>query len=193
MKQNTPSSIMTIGGQYFDFLKPHEAEFTIIEIAHALSNICRYTGHTRTFYSVAQHSVIVSKIVPPEHALAGLLHDAPEAFIGDVAKPLKNLLPDYQVIEASVEAAVMDRYGVPLPLPDCVKEADLIALRTEQRDLMGADNHEWLDSMGIEPLPDPIVPLAPIHAYTLFLDQYTRLVGAKYGIPYVDSVRRATG
>jgi hypothetical protein len=108
----TKSSITTLSGKFFDILKPEEYEFDIEEIATALSNLCRYTGHVNRFYSVAEHSVLVSRIVPERLALAGLLHDASEAYLGDVSSPLKALLPEYKTIERRVQAAIARAYNL---------------------------------------------------------------------------------
>lgn len=168
------ANILTANGGIFDFEHPRRSEFTIEDIAHALSHICRFTGHVREFYSVAQHSVHVSHLVPPEHALAGLLHDAPEAFIGDVTSPLKRLLPDYKAIEKRVEAEVLGRFGVALPLPDSVKEADLVMLATERRDLMPQDHPRmvWMLPAHIEPRTKTIDPWDPELARQLFLYRF---------------------
>lgn len=170
-------TIKLVGGGYFDFEDPYNSDFSIDDIAHALANICRYTGHCNTFYSVAQHSVLVSWVVPELYAFAGLMHDAAEAFVGDVSKPLKNLLPDYKVIEKRVESAVFARFGLPEKIPQCVKDADLVLLRTEQRDLMGAGHHDWALTRGLLPLSGRIVPMAPREAKALFLDRYRALCG----------------
>ncbi|MEM4379972.1 MAG: hypothetical protein QXL01_04720, partial [Thermoplasmatales archaeon] len=82
--------IETYSGKKFDYLA--QSELDIEDIAHALSNLCRFNGHTRVFYSVAEHSVNVSSMVPPELKIAALLHDAAEAYIGDVPSPLKQLI-----------------------------------------------------------------------------------------------------
>jgi hypothetical protein len=179
--------ILTSRGHYFNFLTPETSEFGIQEVAHALSHICRYAGHTREFYSVAQHSVLVSLLVPPEHALAGLLHDAAEAFIGDVAAPLKQLLPDYKVIEKRVERAVLARFGLSADLPACVKQADLIMLATEQRDLMPAhdDEWEWERIPGIQPIPGKVFPVAPHLARQMFLQRFAAITQSGARVPVV--------
>ena len=167
--------ILTAAGRYFDFTRPADCAFDIDEIAHALSNICRFAGHTRTFYSVAQHSVHVSHLVPQEHALAGLLHDAHEAFVGDVVSPLKQLLPDYKAVERRVETAVLARFGLPPMLPECVKDADLVMLATERRDLMPPLD-DWEVIRGVTRLVDPITPWPPELACWRFLERYREIV-----------------
>lgn len=174
-------NILTSSGTYFDFLEPEKSIIDIETIAHALSHICRFTGHVKKFYSVAEHSVLVSYLTPPEHAWAGLLHDAAEAYIGDVVAPLKRLLPDYKVIEARVESAVLANFGLPAELPAAVKLADLCALATEQRDLMPAhdDAWEWETIPGVQPSEQSIVPMSPKVAKAFFLMRFKQLTTNK--------------
>lgn len=158
-------------GKYFDFLNPSACAFNIETIAHALSNICRYTGHCSSFYSVAQHSYLVSLIVPNEHQLAALLHDAAEAFLGDVSQPLKKLLPDYQRLELLTEQAIFKHFDIPFPLDPCIKEADLRILVTESRDLMKT----IIRIPGYSPVPIRVKPWEPAKAKMYFLRRYNEL------------------
>lgn len=163
-------------GGCFNFAHPASSDYTIEDIAHALSRICRFTGHVNAeHYSVAQHSVLVSYLLDNGDALAGLMHDAAEAFINDISTPLKQLLPDYRRIEAEVEHEVLSRFGI-FSLPPAVKLADRILLRTEQRDLMpdhGGMTPIWRDhNPAIQPLPGKIQPWYPDVAKKRFLRRF---------------------
>lgn len=166
--------ILLRSGNFFNFLTPDESIITIDDIANGLANECRFNGQTSEFYSVAQHSVMVSMLVPTQHALAGLLHDCAEAVMKDMPKPLKRLLPDYQALELIVETAILAKFGFSLPLDPSIKAADLVMLATEKRDLMAPHDHvEW---PGVYPLDDVIVPLSPGAAKHAFLARYEQLV-----------------
>lgn len=139
-------TILTSTGQYFRFRHPEEHKYDIEEIAHALSHVCRYTGHCKEFYSVAQHSVLVAMSLPPALQFQGLMHDASEAYLGDVSSPLKSLLPEYKALEERVERAISKSFGMPFPLDPQVKVADMRMLMTEKRDLTvhtAQCNQEW--------------------------------------------------
>lgn len=174
--KNNPS-ILLRSGNYFYFRNPRESKFSITDIAAGLAKICRFNGQCKEFYSVAQHSILVSRIVPEKHTLAGLLHDAAEAFVGDMVAPLKALLPEYKAIEREVEAAIFERFGIKLPLDPCIKQADLILLKTEQRDLMN-NSDAWQHVSDIVPMSQEIIPyLTPRHAEIEFLNRYCNIKG----------------
>lgn len=131
--------IITYTGLKFYHLNPQPDMVTVEDIAHALSNIGRWTGHTRFHYSVAQHSVYASYICPPEFAFDTLMHDSSEAYLGDLNRPLKHFTPAgpaYLEIEAKVEEVIFKKFGVRFPLPAAVKEADTKMLYTEKAQLM---------------------------------------------------------
>lgn len=175
---NIAPSILTASGNLFNFVS-HEANILNIEdIAHALSHICRFTGHTREFYSVAQHSVLVSHLVPREYALQGLMHDAAESVLGDVSSPLKQLLPDYKSLEKTIEKTIFEKFGLPATLHESVKAADLTMLVTEQRELMPQFDEAWQSFAHIRPLDIAIFPIDPKRAKALFLDRYYELTGS---------------
>lgn len=171
MNTNIRPDILTSTGRYFDYTNGQNV-ITVQEVAYALANICRFGGHCRPFYSVAEHSIRVSEIVPLQDAMWGLLHDAAEAYLGDVPRPLKNLLPDYRKIEKRIEAEILPKLGLKGPKPDSVKHADVVMLATEQRDLMPAHDDQWALIEGIDPLPDRIVPMTPYWACMKFMDRY---------------------
>ena len=173
--------ILTSMGAYFNFLAPDPETIHIEDIAHALAHTCRFGGHIHSFYSVVQHCVLASHMVPAEDALWALLHDAAEAYVGDVPRPLKQLLPDYKVIEKRVEAAVLTKFGLTGPMPASVKHADLVLLATEDRDLTAPHNDEWLLIAGIERLDHRIDPWWPLEAKQKFLQRFRELTRQKKG------------
>lgn len=132
-------------------LDPRPEEIDILDIAHALSMTCRFGGHCRTFYSVAEHSLHVSRVCDPEDALWGLLHDASEAYIADIIRPIKCNLKGYKEIEDVLMACVSTRFGLTLAMPKSVKLADARLLATEAAQLFGKPPVAWQD-------PAPIVP-----------------------------------
>lgn len=135
--------ILTAGGRQFWPLDPRAEEVCIEDIAAALSLQCRYGGHCRWHYSVAQHSVYVSYQVPAQHALAGLLHDATEAYCVDVPRPLKASLHGYAEIEAGLWRVIAARFGLAEELPDCVHDADGAVLLAEKAQIMPPSPADW--------------------------------------------------
>ena len=125
--------MLTFTGKKFYPLVPNPDLIDIKDIAHALSNICRFTGHVSNFYSVAQHSVLVSKLCQPENALQGLLHDASEAYLSDISRPVKytEKMEGYRKIEANLEKIIFLKYNLPYPMPKDVKWADDMLLLAE--------------------------------------------------------------
>jgi hypothetical protein len=168
--------ITTYSGHPFFPLEPSADDVRIADIAHSLSLLCRFAGHTRTFYSVAQHSVLVSMIVGEAFAPWGLLHDASEAYLCDITRPVKHqaALDGYRQLEARVQAAIYERFGLSVDEPACVKEADTLVLLTEQRDLMAMPDGWSL--RGRPTLPFPIVPMCPRQAEIAFLERFHELM-----------------
>ena len=157
------------------FLDGAVDQIDIVDIGHALANTCRFSGHCNRFYSVAQHSVLVSEFCDPENKLWGLLHDASEAYLGDIPSPIKRGLTDYQEMEKRVQKLIAEKFELVWPIPPQVKEIDLRALRTESIDLMNVSEH-W-EVASLEPLVDGIIPYLPARAEEMFLHQYTMLLG----------------
>lgn len=131
--------ILTYTGRQFYHLDPRPEMVCIYDIAHALSQLCRWTGHTRFLYSVAQHSWYCSYLVPREFALAALLHDASEAYLGDMNRPLKHYTaagPAYMAVEAKVEEVIFGKFGLQYPMPEIIKQVDTQMLYAERYQLL---------------------------------------------------------
>lgn len=138
-------TILLSNGEYFDFLDPGASKWGDHELGTALGKVCRFAGHCDGFYSVAEHSLHVASLVPPAFRLAALLHDAHEAFTGDITYPLKRLLGDIiKSIEARIDAVIAQRFGLGTEATNdpIIKRADRWMLWIEQRALM-RNNHEW--------------------------------------------------
>lgn len=128
--------ITTWSGQKFNFLNPEPTSIILEDIAHALSLQCRFNGHCDEFYSVAEHSVRVCHLVESfgmkrSIVLTALLHDAAEAYTGDVVSPIKKLLPEFKKIEKNLEERIADRFSLIYPFPEIVHTADKQILNEE--------------------------------------------------------------
>lgn len=181
--------LQTYSGKGFDLLDPKAEQIDIRDIAHALAIVNRYTGHTYRPYSVAQHSVNVARHAGgwdganytrlPE-ARYGLLHDASEAYLNDIASPLKALLPEYEKLEEKVSLAILLKFGLAGELTEAVEESvrrsDLIMLMTEKRDLMGPSPEDW--NIPFEPDLQAIEPKVWRTAETDFLLAFSILFPA---------------
>lgn len=224
--------IITNSGTAFDYLAAQAAMVKPTDLAHALSHVCRFNGHCAWHYSVAQHSLLVADIVQQEggtqdEILAGLLHDATEAYVNDLTRPLKLLLVEaarqrnevwrtvlaeqgadpagghlkaairhlfpneqgqglsalvdvYQQIEERVWLAVCERFDLAPDLPDCVKNADLVALATEKRDLLPAHPAEWDCLEGYAPLPHRITQWRPEQARQHYFQRLMELLATTH-------------
>jgi uncharacterized protein len=151
------------------------ADVCLGDIAHHLSNLCRFTGAVRSFYSVAQHTVLVSLYCDPADALWGLLHDSSEAYLVDVPRPLKHA-PEfafYREVEERATKAIMSSFQLPHARPASVSVADARILATEARDLMAPLHPDW--RVMASPYARVIRPLPPESARAMFLARYKML------------------
>jgi uncharacterized protein len=169
--------IQTYSGLRFNPLNPNPDSILIQDIAHSLSMQCRFSGHIKHFYSVAQHSVLVSYLCDSADALWGLLHDATEAYLVDLPSPLKRsgFFDNFKSAEGILMNAVCKRFELPLVEPPSVKKADRQMLCTEQRDLLSVHRSDWKVEM--TPLPFKIEALSQREAKDLFMKRFYELMG----------------
>lgn len=167
--------MQTASGVAFWPLDPRASETHLYDIAHALSNLCRYNGHSKKFYSVAEHSVHVSRVVPPKDALAGLMHDATEAYCADVPRPLKRFLNGYAEIEHRIWLVIAEKFGLAVDLPASVKTADNTVLLAEKEQILGPVPLPWHWANGLKPADVRIECWSPEIAAAAFLNRYVEL------------------
>ena len=170
--------IQTWSGKQFWPLDARPEEVFIEDIAWMLAGQNRWKGATTMPINIAQHSVIVSRLCDPEWALQGLLHDATEAYLGDMAGPVKSGLPDFVAAERRLWAVIAERFGVPVDLHASVVKADLISLHTESRDLLLPPPVEWRQRLP-PPTEENIVVMGPVSAANTFLHRFRELGGVQ--------------
>lgn len=171
-----------LSGAQFNYNRPEESDVTLDDLASALSNVCRFSGHLPCFYSVAQHLVNTSRIVAPEFAFDALMHDTAEAFTNDLPTPLKWALPIFKELEVKIEAAMAEKFGFNYPYPPEVKQADTEMLILEKLHVKKDDRY-WpnYDGIVVDHLVDKVdlKPWQPQRAKREFLERHEELLNAK--------------
>lgn len=176
------NTIRLRSGLYLNLADPRQDQFTIDDIACALSKICRFGGHVESFYSVAEHSVHCLGVarddcLSPNEQFACLMHDAAEAFVGDVVKPLKVMLQNYDAIECRMEGVIADKFGIDFVTTKAAyKKIDHEMLIAERRALFSADNVKWFGEDRVRHISPPIQCWNPKVAEQEFLSSVRQIV-----------------
>jgi hypothetical protein len=168
--------IQTHTGRRFHYADPRIDEIHIEDIAHALGMLCRYAGHVSQFFSVAEHSVLVSRqFADPQLRLIGLLHDATEAYCVDIPRPLKRMLPEYEAYEDRLWCVIAEKFGLPSAIPTEIHEMDTRMLMTERPQLF-RQALPWPKYEAVRPLPGVLVSgWGPTLAKLEFLETFREL------------------
>ncbi len=177
--------LQTVSGRYVNPFDPAPDQLDAGDIARALANQCRFGGHSRVFYSVAQHSVLVSRLVEEaggdaEDAFAALMHDATEAYLGDMPHPLKHrsaLGAAFREAEGHLELAIRDRFGIRPDVPE-IKRVDRALLAAERR-AFSAEEWHWPELAGVEPLDIELTAWSPDEAAEAFARRYAELTAKR--------------
>ena len=169
--------MQTFTGEKFYPLDPRPEEIHLEDIAHALALTNRFGGHIPEPYSVAQHSLIVAGYCPEDLRLCGLMHDAPEAYLGDMVAPLKRGMPEFKAAEDRLWSAIAKRFDLPDPIPSAVMNIDLRLLVDEAQSFWPKRRIEgWDEALGVESLHRGlIVPIPWRHAEETFLRLFAHL------------------
>ena len=178
MRLAKPTEFETHSCAFVDLLAPRAEDIDLVDVVFSLAKTCRFTGHPKGHYSVAQHSCFVANLLPEQHRIHGLVHDMPKFGMGDLSSPMKLALarvcpefkPAWRAIEDGLFRAIYERIGIPMPtdeVRDLVKKADLVALATEKRDVMLSPN-AW--NLPYPPSPRTIRPVASRAAVWMLAD-----------------------
>lgn len=170
--------VQTFTGKKFWPLDPRPEEIDIIDIAHALSMKCRFNGHCTDFYSVAEHSVLVSANSPRVYQLKSLLHDGAEAYLPDIPSPIKHYINGFDTIEFNVMETIRLHFNLTFPMdPLKVKLIDKRMLATEEKQIMSDPPEEWQLTSKYEPIKNvKIKCLSSIDAFNTFIERFNYLV-----------------
>lgn len=166
--------ISTFSGAEFYVDECNIEDIPISDIAHALSMNCRYNGHVQKFYSVAEHSVLVSKLCDPEDALWGLMHDVTEAFVPDIPRPFKHLIHGFQEFEDRLAVQMARYFGLPEEMPESVKYIDKHIVGSEARVLFPTAP-DWVQFYDDVCPAQKIMCLPPKDAERAFLKRFEEL------------------
>lgn len=185
MTTSNHSYIQTFTGKRMYFDNPTESMFDIESIARGLSREGRFANQLKVFYSVAQHSCAIAKVIPLAlHRMPEvLLHDGTEAYLRDIASPIKSVLPDYHAIEKRMESVLFSAFKLQYPLDPLIKHYDLRMLVTEAEQLF-VHTPDWLEEFydnGIRPLPITLKPLSADAAYTVFMHMWNEAMFSRHG------------
>lgn len=169
-----PGWMQTFSGQKFPLHEIDPAKLLIEDIAHALAFQCRYGGHAKIFYPVAYHCVLASQVAPEGFEYTTLMHDASEAYLVDIPRPIKKLLPGYYEIENMLMAKIAEKFEFSWPLPPEVTYIDNAILSDEHEQVVspmpGITAAEWgapHPKLGVN-----IVEVSPRQAEQMFLDRF---------------------
>ena len=180
MKTTSDCWIWTYTGKRFDILEPTFDQFDIEDIAVSLSRIPRFNGHTELPYTVAEHSVIISTLVPREYQFMALMHEVTEPYMGDMNRPLKNYCLYYKAIEDWLERTGFLAFSISYNFPEVVREADYRLCRTEYEQLfIHKPPLRGTTFYGLKPYD---IKIEPVDSWRIakdqFLDRYHELIGA---------------
>jgi hypothetical protein len=182
--------IQTYSGKYFHYLEDNPQNIKIEDIAHGLSNLCRYSGQCNSLYTVAQHCCIVSDLAEKGFRLEGLMHDAAEAYMGDIPRPVKNLVPEIKILEKKVFRQIAKEFNLKYPISSVIELLDTRVMLAEARIVL-KEGTVWCVE-GITPADINLNELwEPKKAEMEFLTRFNTLNGQtveniplKYGVSF---------